>query len=167
MIKRQSRLLLVLSVLVAGLIGCTQSVSPTSNNTVAQSTTSPTPTTAQTTPSQTAADADLTILFSKIWRVTDASSNPASNTIYVFLPNGTLLQTSCTETYGIYGWTVDKETPRVLQVSENGSPAYTAEIVELTNTSLRLNRRLLRTNESEEVTLTPVEEEFVCPDLPR
>lgn len=110
---------------------------------------------------------DLTPLFSKIWRVSEAPSEPALGSINVFLPNGTLLQTSCVETYLIGGWTIDKEQPNVLQVSENGMPAYTAQIVELTDTTLQLQLTLTQTNETQNITLTAVEDEFVCPDLPR
>jgi len=51
---------------------------------------------------------DLTQLFSRIWQVTNAPSKPASGSIYIFLANGTLLETSCVETYRIATWTIDK-----------------------------------------------------------
>ena len=50
-------------------------------------------------------------------------------------------------------------------MSENGELAYTAKILELTNTTLRLRKRLIRSNETQDVTFTAIEEEFVCPDL--
>jgi hypothetical protein len=53
-----------------------------------------------------------------------------------------------------------------LQVSENGEIAYTAEILELTDTTLQLRQRLVRSNEIQDITLTAIEEAFVCPDLP-
>ena len=104
-------------------------------------------------------------LFSRIWRVTSSQSAPGS--IYVFLPNGTLLETSCVETYRIATWTMDKAAPHVFQVVEGGRPAFTATITELTDTTLRLREALARSNEERNVTLTAVEQEFVCPDLPR
>lgn len=166
MIKRQHLLLPFVSLLVAGLISCSQSgdlsssnASNTSASLVAQtSTPSPTP--------STPASSDLTQMFSRIWRVT-APSGSAPNSLYIFLPNGTLMQTSCVETYAIFPWTIDKAAPKVLNVSENGRPAYTAEILELSDTTLRLKQELILSNETREITLTAVEEEFVCPDLPK
>ncbi len=96
-----------------------------------------------------------------------APSEPAPGSIYVFLPNGTFLQTSCVETYALSGWTIDKDTPNVLQVSENGSVALTAEILELTDTTLKLRQTLVRSGETQDVTLSAMEDEFICPDLPR
>ncbi|MBI4781237.1 MAG: hypothetical protein HY785_07910 [Oscillatoriophycideae cyanobacterium NC_groundwater_1537_Pr4_S-0.65um_50_18] len=169
MFKRQYLLLPLLSLWVAGSISCTQSGNVSSAASVAQATgASGTPTpaaTASATPS-TQPSNDLTQLFSKIWRVTEPSS-AAPNSLYVFLPNGTLLQTSCVETYAIFPWTIDKAVPNVLKVDENGRPAYTAEILELNNTTLRLQQKLIPSNETREITLTAVEEEFVCPDLPK
>ena len=116
---------------------------------------------------QASSSADLTQLFSRVWRVTKAPTSPASGSIYVFLPNGTLLQTSCREPYRIATWKVNKSAPRILQVTEDGRQAYTARITRLTNTTLQLQRNLNRSNENQALTLTAVEQEFVCPDLPR
>lgn len=117
--------------------------------------------------SKTVAAGNLTQLFSRIWRVTKAPSKPAPNSIYIFLPNGTLLQTSCVEPYRIATWTIDKKTPRVLRVVEDGRLAFTAAIAQLTNTTLRLQLNLVRSKEKQDIVLTAVEQEFVCPDLPR
>jgi heat shock protein HslJ len=108
---------------------------------------------------------DLTILFSRVWRVTKAPSTPASGSIYVFLPNGTMLQTSCTETYRIARWTVDKAKPSVLRVVEDGELAWTGRIAELTNTTLRLQQELVRSNEKRNIALSSVDTEHVCPDI--
>jgi hypothetical protein len=110
---------------------------------------------------------NLTPLLSKIWRVASAPSQPANGSIYIFLANGTLLQTSCVETYRIGTWTINKAQPDVLRVVEDGQLAYTAKITELTNTTLRLEKTLVRSNERQNLTLTAVEREFVCPDLPK
>lgn len=181
MIIRSLRLL-TCGLPLIGLVACSQtnpaanlteqqtSVSPASvsvaSSPVASSPMASSPETpsAETSP---AASGDLTQLFSKIWRITASPSEPALGSIYIFLAGGAFLQTSCVETYAISGWTVDKANPGVLQVSENGEIAYTAEILELTNTTLRLRQRLIRSNETQDITLTAVEEEFVCPDLPR
>lgn len=148
------------SFLLTGLIACTQR---SDANTPQQSpTVSPT-----STPTETANNGDLTPLFSHIWRITNAPSPAPSGSIYIFLPNGTLLQTSCVETYRIGTWTIDKEAPRVLRVVEDGRLAYTATIDELTNSTLRLQENLVGNNTKRDLTLTAVEQEFVCPDLPK
>lgn len=110
---------------------------------------------------------DLTQLFSHIWRVSDAPDAPLPGRIFIFLPNGTLLETSCVETYRIATWTIDKSAPTVLRVVEDGQLAFTAVIAELTDTTLTLQNTLVRSDDQQTVTLTAVEEEFVCPDLPR
>ncbi|WP_416670479.1 hypothetical protein [Egbenema bharatensis] len=122
----------------------------------------------ETTPEAERIPGDLTRLFEKIWLVTEATTEPAFGSLYVFLPNGTLLSTSCGETYRIATWLVpDREIPDVLEVTEDGEVAYRAEFLELTSTTLRLRQDLVRSGETVEVTFTAVEEEFVCPDLPR
>lgn len=108
---------------------------------------------------------NLTPLFSKVWRVTKAPSTPANGAIYVFLPSGTLLETSCVETYRVATWTIDKKEPRVLRVTEDGQLAFTARIAELNNNTLRLERTLVRSKERLDLVLSSVEKEFVCPDV--
>src|SRR5437879_2582223 len=110
---------------------------------------------------------DLTQLFSRIWQVTNAPSKPASGSIYIFLPNGTLLETSCVETYRIATWTIDKRAPSELRVVEDKQLAFTAVITELTDRTLRLRQSLARGKERRDITLKAVEREFVCPDLPK
>jgi hypothetical protein len=101
------------------------------------------------------------------WRVTSAPSQPAPGSIYVFLTNGTLLETSCVETYRVATWTIDKRLPRVLLVVEDRRLAFTGAITELTDTTLRLQQDLTRSNEKRDITLMAVEQEFVGPDLPK
>jgi hypothetical protein len=110
---------------------------------------------------------DLTPLFSRVWQVTEAPSKPASGSIYVFLANGTLLEASCVETYRIARWSVDKKAPSTLRVMEDKQLAFTAAIIELTDQRLRLRQSLTRSNEVRNITLKAVEQELVCPDLPR
>jgi hypothetical protein len=166
----KSFLLPGLGVLLIGLSACSESSNagnsapPTS---IAASPTASANTQSPSTPTQSSSSADLAPLFSRIWRVTKAPTAPVSGSIYAFLPNGTLLQTSCGETYRIATWKVDKSAPRTLQVTEDKQQAYTAKITELTNTTLQLQLGLTRSNETQALTLTAVEQEFVCPDLPR
>lgn len=156
--------------LVVGLVACAQLNGVASQQTstpVASSSASTSVALSPSPASSGAAGRDLTPLFSKIWRVSEAPSQPPAGSINIFLANGTLLQTSCVETYLIAGWTIDKENPQVLQVSENGQPTYTAEMLELTDTTLRLRLSLIPSNETQDLTFTAVEEEFACPDLPK
>jgi hypothetical protein len=118
-------------------------------------------------PSNATPDASLQSLYSHIWRITKSPSAPAAGSIYVFLPNGTLLETSCTETYRIATWTIDKASPRGLRVVEDRQMAFTASIVELTDAGLRLEKNLVRSKEKQDVTYSAVGSEYVCPDMPR
>jgi hypothetical protein len=173
----------VLSFMLIGLIACSQSSNAGNSQPPASVAVSPTatiepnagklqpPVTVAVSPPKTSSNgnsnADLTQLFSRVWRVTKAPSKPALGSIYVFLPNGTLLQTSCVETYRIATWTIDKAAPRVLRVTEDKQLAYTATISQLTNTTLQLQQTLLANKQKQTITLTAVEQEFLCPDLPK
>ena len=111
---------------------------------------------------------DLAPLFANIWRITSATPYPNSGSIYVFLRNGTLLETSCVETYRIATWKADPKTPGTLEVTEDGRPAFTASILSLTSHDLRLRQTLAFGNhEVHEVTLTAIDKEFVCSDMRR
>jgi hypothetical protein len=109
----------------------------------------------------------LSQLVGRIWRVSDAPYGHASGSIYIFLPNGTLLETSCVETYRIALWSVDKARPDTLRVVEDQQPAFTAKMGEASANTLHLQRKLLRSAEVQDITLTAVDAEFVCPDLPK
>jgi hypothetical protein len=155
----------VLSLLIMGLIACTQM--PSAEISAPHSPANAQPSTSVEPTASPAATGDLTQLFSHIWRVTASPSQSSSGSIYIFLPNGTLLETSCVEPYRIATWTIDKAAPRVLQVVEDGQPAFTAVIAQLSDTTLRLQQTLVQSNEKRDLTLTAVEQEFVCPDLPK
>jgi len=68
------------------------------------------------------------------------------------LPNGTLLETSCVETYRVATWTVDKAVPHELRVVEDRQLAFTANIAELNDSTLRLQKQLVRSKETKDVT---------------
>jgi hypothetical protein len=111
---------------------------------------------------------NLAPLFANIWRITSANPYPNSGSIYIFLRNGTLLETSCVETYRIATWKADPKTPATLEVTEDGRPAFTAAILSLNSHDLRLRQTLAFGNhEVREVTLTAIDKEFVCPDMPK
>jgi hypothetical protein len=124
---------------------------------------------AQTPSSPTAPPPNLAPLFAHIWRITSATPYPNSGSIYIFQPSGTLLETSCVETYRIATWKTDPKQPGTLEVTEDGRVAFTAAIASLTDRDLRLHQVLLLggKRESREVTLAAVDKEFVCPDLPK
>jgi hypothetical protein len=71
------------------------------------------------------------------------------------------------ETYRVATWTVDKAVPRELRVVEDHQLAFTANIAELSNSTLRLQKQLVRSKETQAVTYSVVEGEFVCPDMPK
>jgi hypothetical protein len=107
----------------------------------------------------------LSLLFSRIWRVSKSPSPPAPGPST--FSNGTLLETSCVETYRIAIWTVDKKAPGILRIVEDGQLTFTATIAELTDTTLRMQQDLVRSHEKKDLTLKAVEQESVCPDLPK
>jgi hypothetical protein len=107
------------------------------------------------------------VLFGHIWKVTQAPTKPALGSIYIFLPNKTLLMTSCVETYRISKWSLDPQQPNVLRVVEDGISPYTLSITKQSNRELRVTEKLTRTGETREFTLSAVTDEFVCPDLPK
>jgi hypothetical protein len=104
-------------------------------------------------------------LLNRVWKISDAPYGPASGSIYIFLQNGTLLETSCVETYRIATWSVDPEKPEMLRVVEDGREAFTATLRDVRVNSLHLRQTLLHEKEPRDVTLTAVDGEFVCPDL--
>jgi len=114
-------------------------------------------------PTKTVTVSPATDLSKHIWRVEQPASRFAG-TIYIFVSDGTLLETSCKETYRIAKWSADPNSPATIQVVEDGQPAFTGTIADAAPTSLRLQRRL-RHGETDERKLSAVTGEFVCPDL--
>jgi hypothetical protein len=120
------------------------------------------------TPSSTTPKPDLAPLFARIWRITSATPYPNSSSIYIFLPSGTLLETSCVETYRIAAWKAVPNQPNTLQIMEDARPAFTATILAVSDTNLRLRQTLAFGDHTvKEVTLTAINKEFVCPDMPK
>jgi hypothetical protein len=104
-------------------------------------------------------------LIDHIWRVSDAPYGPASGSIFIFLPNGTLLETSCVETYRVATWSVDNRQPDTLRVIEDQKAVFSATLGYATASTLHLHKKLLRSGEVQDITLTAVDSEFVCRDL--
>jgi hypothetical protein len=111
----------------------------------------------------TSSDSSGNQLTAHAWRLTKAPSIPPNGSLFVFLPDGKMLQTSCVETYRISTWS--ENGPKILNVVEDGQLAFTARITELTSTTLRLDQRLVRSSEQRQLEFTAVAAESVCPDL--
>lgn len=107
------------------------------------------------------------LLVTRVWRVTEAPSPPAFGSVYIFLANGTLVETSCGEPYRIALWKRDPNDAHVVRVTEDKQPAFVGTIRELSETTLRLDQKLTRSDEVRSLRLTAVDDEFVCPDLPK
>ena len=114
-------------------------------------------------PAPPAAATDLTAgpLVSTVWRITSPAGRPLGS-FYIFLPNGTLVMTSCVETYRLATWQAD--TTDRLTIAEDPAVSYTADIRSLSETSLSL--RLNLRSEQVDLTFEPAKAPFVCPDLP-
>jgi hypothetical protein len=111
---------------------------------------------------------DLSPLFANIWRITSATPYPNSSSIYVFLRNGALLETSCVETYRVATWKAGPKNPDIFEVTEDGRLAFTAKILSLTSRDLHIRQTMaLGNHEVRDVMLTAIDKEFVCPDMPK
>ncbi len=111
---------------------------------------------------------NLAPLFNHIWRITSATPYSHSSSIYIFQPSGTLLETSCVETYRIATWKTVPGKPDTLVVAEDGRPAFTATVLAVDDTALRLRQTLAFGDRAvKEVTLAAIQQEFVCPDMPK
>jgi hypothetical protein len=139
-------------VLAALFAGCTPSQDMTQRST---------PVTAPA-PPVTALDVAGGPLVSTVWRITNPASRPLGS-FYIFLPNGTLVMTSCVETYRLATWQAEM-TDR-LTIVEDPTVRYTADILMLSQNSLSL--RLNLRSEQVDLTFEPAQAPFVCPDLPR
>jgi hypothetical protein len=128
---------------------------------------SPVPLPQPVTTARNSAAGDFAPLLNRIWRRSDSSYGPAAGSIYIFLQNGTLLETSCVETYRIAVWSVDPAKPDTLRVVEDQRQVFTATFGEASGKTLHLHQALLHAPQPLDVTLTAVEGEFVCPDLPK
>jgi hypothetical protein len=98
----------------------------------------------------------------KVWRITSPPDR-ASGSFYIFLSDGTLVMTSCVETYRLATWRADGVSR--LMIAEDPGVQYPAEIREVGDREAHL--RLLLKSEQVELTLTQADTPFVCPDMPR
>lgn len=140
------------TLLAAVLAGCTPSQDTTDRSSSAN-----TPA-----PPVTATNLAAGSMVSTVWRTTTPAGRPLGS-FYLFLPNGTLVMTSCVETYRLATW--QAETAERLTITEDPSVRYTADILAISRDrlSLRLNLR----SEQVELMFEPAQAPFVCPDFPR
>jgi hypothetical protein len=60
-----------------------------------------------------------------------------------------------------------KQQAKLLRVLEDRQLAFTANIAELSDSTLHLQKQLARSKETQEVRYSAIEGEFVCPDMPK
>lgn len=101
-------------------------------------------------------------LLNHVWELTSPEGRPPRS-IYVFLPDGSLLMTSCVETYRIASWKLD--AGKQIEIREDAQTRYLAAITELTDSTLKLKLNLI--SEEIELGFRKAEPQTVCPDLPR
>ena len=101
------------------------------------------------------------VLLNKVWRVTAPAGKPLGS-MYVFLPDGTLLMTSCVETYRLAKWSANADG--TLTITEDAATTYRATYQAADRTA-KLTFALK--NEQMAVDLRVAETPFVCPDLRR
>ena len=99
-------------------------------------------------------------LVNKVWKVT-APAGRARGSFYIFLSDGTLVMTSCVETYRLATWRSDAAGR--IAIAEDEAVRYEAEILELQDRQARL--RLGLRNEDVELSLQTADAPYVCPDL--
>jgi hypothetical protein len=123
-----------------------------------QGSTDPPARTDTTAPSPSTTESRLT---DKVWLVTAQGRAPGS--LYIFLADGTLMMTSCVETYRLATWQLQGDDR--LLVTEDPTTSYIVRVVDLGGRDLRL--RLEFVGENVDLELRAADAPIVCPDLPR
>ena len=101
------------------------------------------------------------VLLNKAWRVTAPAGKPLGS-MYLFLPDGTLLMTSCVETYRLAKWSTNSDG--TLTITEDAATTYRATY-QASDRIAKLTFALK--NEQMSVDLRVADTPFVCPDLRR
>jgi hypothetical protein len=97
-----------------------------------------------------------------VWRV-ETPSDRAPGSLYVFLDSGTLVMTSCVETYRLATWLPIGATR--VAIVEDLATRYEADVNSLDEGRVSLQLHLK--DEVVALTLVRAASPFVCPDLPR
>jgi hypothetical protein len=101
----------------------------------------------------------------RVWRVISPAGR-APGSFYIFLSDGTLVMTSCVETYRLATWraaTPGDAVPNRLTIVEDTNTTYGAEVRRADGQRLEL--RLHLKSEVVDLGLEPGTTPFVCPDL--
>ena len=101
-------------------------------------------------------------LTNKVWLLT-APAGRAPGSLYVFLADGTLMMTSCVETYRLATWQLQGDDR--LLVTEDPTTSYVVRVIDLGERDLRLRLELI--GENVDLELRTADAPIVCPDLPR
>jgi len=101
-------------------------------------------------------------LMNRVWRV-DRPAGRAPGSFYVFLADGTLLMSSCVETYRLATWRVAGDDRLV--VTEDPAVSYGVRVLAVGEREARLRLELVR--ETVDLELRAATAPFVCPGLPR
>jgi hypothetical protein len=99
-------------------------------------------------------------LVNTVWRVTSPPDR-APGSFYLFLSNGTLVMTSCVETYRLATW--QAEDGGRIAISEDQTVRYDAEFTAMSDRQARLQLNLK--SERVALTLEQADAPYVCPDL--
>lgn len=102
-------------------------------------------------------------LANTVWHVTAPTDTPLGS-LYIFLSDGTLMMTSCVETYRLAQWRPVGDGRRIT-IAEDRTVSYQAEFEETDARHLALH--LLLRDERRSLTLEAAAVPFVCPDLRR
>jgi hypothetical protein len=109
---------------------------------------------------QPTVDAPLPSFTNRVWRITSPAGR-ALGSFYLFLTDGTLVMTSCVETYRLATWRLD--APDRVTIVEDPITSYGAEVRRADEQRLEL--RLHLKSETVDLGLEPATTPFVCPDL--
>jgi len=148
---RRSTLLLLLALAVAATVSCTaQAPAPGANP--------PPSRPVQPAPTSPAPASSAQAFVGTVWRDTNPAA--ASGTLRVFLPDGTLVMTSCVETYRLARWAPAGD--QRIRWQED-TAAIEADVVRATDSELYLRLHLVGEVKEEHYIAATVP--FVCPDL--
>jgi hypothetical protein len=101
-------------------------------------------------------------LANKVWLIT-APPGRAPGSLYIFIGGGTLMMTSCVETYRLATWQLQGDDR--LLVSEDPATSYFVRVIDVGERDLRLRLELV--GENVDLELRAADAPIVCPDLPR
>lgn len=96
----------------------------------------------------------------RVWRIVSPGGR-APGSFYAFLSDGSLVMTSCVETYRLATWRL--MSPQRVEITEDPITRYEADIARADPTRLEL--RLHLKSEVVDLAFEPAATHFVCPDL--